>query len=72
MQILLIMIISNVFWIQFQAEVKFLGKFSHPNLVRLLGYCWEDRQFLLMYEYMQKGSLDNHLFRSKYLFFFPF
>jgi serine/threonine protein kinase len=50
-------------WVQ--AEVKFLGKFSHPNLVKLLGYCWEDEEFLLVYEYMQKGSLENHLFRSK-------
>lgn len=50
-----------------QAEVKFLGKFSHPNLVKLLGYCWEERQFLLVYEYMQRGSLESHLFRSNYL-----
>ncbi|PON34303.1 Mitogen-activated protein kinase kinase kinase [Parasponia andersonii] len=49
---------------EWQAEVKFLGKFSHPNLVKLLGYCWEDNQYLLVYEYMQKGSLENHLFRK--------
>ncbi|KAK8572613.1 hypothetical protein V6N13_048195 [Hibiscus sabdariffa] len=48
---------------EWQAEVKFLGKFSHPNLVKLLGYCWEENQFLLVYEYMPKGSLENHLFR---------
>ncbi|XP_012571397.1 probable serine/threonine-protein kinase PIX13 isoform X2 [Cicer arietinum] len=39
---------------EWQSEVKFLGKFSHPNLVKLLGYCWEEDQFLLVYEYMQK------------------
>ncbi|KAG6774823.1 hypothetical protein POTOM_022196 [Populus tomentosa] len=50
---------------EWQSEVKFLGKFSHPNLVRLLGYCWEENQYLLVYEYMQKGSLEKHLFRSK-------
>ncbi|KZV24569.1 putative serine/threonine-protein kinase Cx32, chloroplastic-like [Dorcoceras hygrometricum] len=49
---------------EWQAEVKFLGKFSHPNLVKLLGYCWEEKQFLLVYEYMQKGSLASHLFRK--------
>ncbi|KAK4853174.1 hypothetical protein QYF36_004880 [Acer negundo] len=48
---------------EWQAEVKFLGKFSHPNLVKLIGYCWEDKHFLLVYEYMQKGSLEKHLFR---------
>ncbi|XP_060170929.1 probable serine/threonine-protein kinase CST [Lycium barbarum] len=50
---------------EWQAEVEFLGKFSHPNLVKLIGYCWEQKQFLLVYEYMQKGSLDNHLFRKE-------
>lgn len=49
---------------EWQAEVKFLGKFSHPNLVKLIGYCWEDREFLLVYEHMQKGSLENHLFKK--------
>lgn len=48
-----------------QSEVNFLGRLSHPNLVRLLGYCVEDRELLLVYEYMPKGSLDNHLFRSE-------
>uniref|UniRef100_A0A2P2JDH2 non-specific serine/threonine protein kinase n=1 Tax=Rhizophora mucronata TaxID=61149 RepID=A0A2P2JDH2_RHIMU len=50
-------------WEEWQAEVRFLGKFSHPNLVKLLGYCMDDRQFLLVYEHVPKGSLDNYLFR---------
>uniref|UniRef100_A0A3Q7H402 non-specific serine/threonine protein kinase n=1 Tax=Solanum lycopersicum TaxID=4081 RepID=A0A3Q7H402_SOLLC len=49
---------------EWQAEVKFLGKLSHPNLVKLIGYCWEDKTFLLVYEHMQKGSLESHLFRK--------
>ncbi|GLT94523.1 hypothetical protein SLE2022_122600 [Rubroshorea leprosula] len=50
---------------EWQAEINFLGKFSHPNLVKLLGYCRarEENQFFLVYEYMQKGSLESHLFR---------
>ncbi|XP_061372809.1 probable serine/threonine-protein kinase PBL10 isoform X2 [Gastrolobium bilobum] len=48
---------------EWQSEVQFLGKFSHQNLVKLLGYCWEENQFLLVYEYVQKGSLESHLFR---------
>ena len=48
-----------------QCEVNFLGRISHPNLVRLLGYCLEDRELLLVYEFMAKGSLENHLFRSE-------
>lgn len=45
-----------------QSEVNFLGRLSHPNLVKLLVYCWEDKELLLVYEFMQKGSLENHLF----------
>ncbi|XP_027917665.1 probable serine/threonine-protein kinase PIX13 isoform X2 [Vigna unguiculata] len=45
-----------------QSEVTILGRLSHPNLVRLLGYCWDENQFLLVYEFMSKGSLEWHLF----------
>ncbi|XP_075644386.1 putative serine/threonine-protein kinase PIX13 [Castanea sativa] len=48
--------------VEWQSEVNFLGRLSHPNLIRLLGYCWENRELLLIYEYMQNGSLENHLF----------
>uniref|UniRef100_A0A5B7A1R6 non-specific serine/threonine protein kinase n=2 Tax=Davidia involucrata TaxID=16924 RepID=A0A5B7A1R6_DAVIN len=45
------------------AEVNFLGDLIHPNLVKLIGYCIEDDQRLLAYEFMPRGSLENHLFR---------
>ncbi|XP_019199248.1 PREDICTED: protein kinase APK1A, chloroplastic-like [Ipomoea nil] len=45
------------------AELNYLGQFSHPNLVKLIGYCLEDEHHLLVYECMPRGSLDNHLFR---------
>ncbi len=48
-----------------QAEVNYLGQLSHPNLVKLIGYCFEDEQRLLVYEFMPRGSLEHHLFRSK-------
>ncbi|CAN0924259.1 Probable serine/threonine-protein kinase PIX13 [Linum grandiflorum] len=48
---------------EWQAEVKFLGAISHPNVVKLLGYCWEEDELLLVYECMQGGTLDNCLFR---------
>ncbi|KAL2483105.1 Protein kinase superfamily protein [Forsythia ovata] len=48
---------------EWQSEVNFLGRLSHPNLVKLFGYCWEDKELLLVYEFMQRGSLENHLFR---------
>ncbi|CAK7328019.1 unnamed protein product, partial [Dovyalis caffra] len=45
------------------AEVNYLGDLLHPNLVKLIGYCIEDNQRLLVYEFMPRGSLENHLFR---------
>ncbi|KNA18122.1 hypothetical protein SOVF_073700 [Spinacia oleracea] len=44
------------------AEVIFLGQLSHPNLVKLVGYCCEDDHRVLIYEYMARGSVENNLF----------
>ncbi|KAK2447801.1 putative serine/threonine-protein kinase pbl23 [Trifolium repens] len=46
---------------EFFAEVLMLSMVNHPNLVRLIGYCVEDDQRVLVYEYMANGSLENHL-----------
>lgn len=48
-----------------QTEVAFLARVSHPNIVKLLGYCQENEECLIVYEFMQKGSLNYHLFGSK-------
>ncbi|XP_017700498.2 serine/threonine-protein kinase RIPK-like [Phoenix dactylifera] len=45
------------------AEVIFLGQLRHPHLVKLIGYCCEDKHRLLVYEFMARGSLENHLFK---------
>ncbi|XP_062151238.1 serine/threonine-protein kinase PBL34-like isoform X2 [Alnus glutinosa] len=45
------------------AEIDLLGDLTHPNLVKLVGFCIEDDQRLLVYEFMPRGSLENHLFR---------
>ncbi|KAM7462734.1 hypothetical protein LguiA_030855 [Lonicera macranthoides] len=49
---------------EFKSKVEFWGKFSHPNLLKILGYCLEDSGFYLVQQYMRKGSLENHLFRN--------
>lgn len=59
-------IIKELVFPLWQAEVNYLGELLHPNLVKLTGYCIEDDQRLLVYEFMPRGSLENHLFRSMY------
>ncbi|OMO97212.1 hypothetical protein COLO4_14793 [Corchorus olitorius] len=45
------------------AEIIYLGQLHHHNLVKLIGYCLEDEHRLLVYEFMPRGSMENHLFR---------
>jgi serine/threonine protein kinase len=54
---------------QWLAEVLYLGmQLSHPHLVKLLGYCCQDRHRMLVYEFMARGSLEDHLFKSNHSF----
>ncbi|KAM0825440.1 hypothetical protein ACQ4PT_069555 [Festuca glaucescens] len=50
---------------QFRAEVQTIGMIHHINLVRLFGFCVQGRTRLLIYEYMENGSLNSHLFSKK-------
>lgn len=46
---------------EFVVEVMTLSMANHPNLVKLIGYCAEGDQRLLVYEFMPLGSLEDHL-----------
>ncbi|KAJ4836759.1 hypothetical protein Tsubulata_031063, partial [Turnera subulata] len=46
---------------EFQAEVSTIGKLNHMNLIDLWGYCAEGKHRLLVYEYMEHGSLAENL-----------
>ncbi|KAF3449145.1 hypothetical protein FNV43_RR09873 [Rhamnella rubrinervis] len=47
---------------EFKAEVNVIGHIHHKNLVRLVGYCDEGLQRLLVYEFMSNGTLAGFLF----------
>ncbi|XP_074308249.1 receptor-like cytoplasmic kinase 176 isoform X1 [Silene latifolia] len=46
-----------------RTEINYLGQLRHHNLVNLIGYCLEEEHRLLIYEFMPRGSLENHLFK---------
>ncbi|OEL19995.1 Serine/threonine-protein kinase CDL1 [Dichanthelium oligosanthes] len=46
---------------EFLTEVVMLSKLHHPNLVKLVGYCTNHGQRILVYEYMPLGSLHSHI-----------
>ncbi|XP_023735457.1 L-type lectin-domain containing receptor kinase IX.1 [Lactuca sativa] len=50
---------------EYVSEVKIISRLRHRNLVQLIGWCHEQGDFLLVYEFMPNGSLDSHLFYSK-------
>ncbi|XP_074338974.1 uncharacterized protein LOC141677107 isoform X2 [Apium graveolens] len=49
--------------LEWLTEIKCLVKHSHPNLVKLIGYCSEEDHRLLVYEFIHRGDFNNHLFR---------
>ncbi|KAI4369338.1 hypothetical protein MLD38_017786 [Melastoma candidum] len=47
---------------EFMVKVLMLSQLHHESVVKLVGYCSDGDQRLLVYEYMSGGSLEDHLF----------
>ncbi|KAM4072863.1 hypothetical protein ACB094_11G171700 [Castanea mollissima] len=52
---------------EFIAEVTKIGSLHHRNLVRLIGWCYERRELLLVCEFMPNCSLDRFIYGNEEL-----
>lgn len=52
---------------EFHTEITILSKIRHRHLVSLVGFCEENSEMILVYEYVEKGPLKKHLYGSSRL-----
>lgn len=52
---------SNQGGLEFKTEIELLSRVHHKNLLGLVGFCFEQGQQMLVYEFMANGTLRESL-----------
>lgn len=47
---------------QFHKEIKAISRIRHPNLVPIRGWCYDNQETIVVYDFIPNGSLDKWLF----------
>ncbi|KAL7616674.1 hypothetical protein Lser_V15G03314 [Lactuca serriola] len=46
---------------EFHTELTLLSQYQHENIITLVGFCDDNKEMILVYEYASNGSLDTYL-----------
>lgn len=53
---------------EFKTEIELLSRIHHKNVVSLVGFCYEQEEQILIYEFISNGTLKRNLSGTSFHF----